>query len=214
MIRGRGRGGLRRGARTTSSSTASPALAQGGIRFSDWSALDVDDREYLVEVYQREIYPVLTPLAVDPGHPFPYISNLSLNLVVEVQDPSSGEGRIARVKVPPTLRALRGHARWRARRPLGTGHRGPPRHLVPRDDHRAPPRLPGHPQARGPRPRRGRGGRPAAGDRDGPGADAASARPCGSRSRPTPARTWRDLLATELEIGRRRRLPGGRTRST
>jgi polyphosphate kinase len=80
-----------------------PALAQAGVRFSDWSALDVDDREYLVEVYQREIYPVLTPLAVDPGHPFPYISNLSLNLVVEVQDPSSGEGRIARVKVPPTL---------------------------------------------------------------------------------------------------------------
>ena len=80
-----------------------PALAQAGIRFSDWSSLDDDDREHLVEVFQREIYPVLTPLAVDPGHPFPYISNLSLNLVVEVQDPSSGEGRIARVKVPPTL---------------------------------------------------------------------------------------------------------------
>ena len=46
---------------------------------------------------------MLTPLAVDPGHPFPYISNLSLNLVVEVQDPASGEGRIARVKVPPAL---------------------------------------------------------------------------------------------------------------
>ena len=80
-----------------------PALAQAGIRFSDWSSLDDDDREHLVEVFQRQIYPVLTPLAVDPGHPFPYISNLSLNLVVEVQDPSSGEGRIARVKVPPTL---------------------------------------------------------------------------------------------------------------
>jgi polyphosphate kinase len=80
-----------------------PALADAGIRLSDWSSLDDDDREHLVEVFQRQIYPVLTPLAVDPGHPFPYISNLSLNLVVEVQDPSSGEGRIARVKVPPTL---------------------------------------------------------------------------------------------------------------
>jgi polyphosphate kinase len=80
-----------------------PALADAGIRFSDWSTLDDDDREHLVDVFQREIFPVLTPLAVDPGHPFPYISNLSLNLVVEVQDPSTGERRIARVKVPPVL---------------------------------------------------------------------------------------------------------------
>ncbi len=80
-----------------------PALADAGDRLSDWSALDDDDRDHLVEVFQREIYPVLTPLAVDPGHPFPYISNLSLNLVVEVQDPTSGERRIARVKVPPAL---------------------------------------------------------------------------------------------------------------
>src|SRR5208282_4505294 len=80
-----------------------PALAQAGIRLSSWSSLDDDDREHLVDVFQRQIYPVLTPLAVDPGHPFPYISNLSLNLVVEVQDPASGEGRIARVKVPPAL---------------------------------------------------------------------------------------------------------------
>jgi polyphosphate kinase len=80
-----------------------PGLADAGIRFASWSSLDNEDRRHLVEVFQRQIYPVLTPLAVDPGHPFPYISNLSLNLVVEVQDPSSGEGRIARVKVPPAL---------------------------------------------------------------------------------------------------------------
>ena len=80
-----------------------PALAGAGIVLSDWSSLDDDDREYLVEVFQRQIYPILTPLAVDPGHPFPYISNLSLNLVVEVQDPPTGERRIARVKVPPAL---------------------------------------------------------------------------------------------------------------
>ena len=80
-----------------------PGLADAGVRFASWSSLDNEDRQHLVEVFQRQIYPVLTPLAVDPGHPFPYISNLSLNLVVEVQDPASGEGRIARVKVPPAL---------------------------------------------------------------------------------------------------------------
>jgi polyphosphate kinase len=80
-----------------------PALADAGVRLSDWSTLDDDDRVHMIDVFQREIFPVLTPLAVDPGHPFPYISNLSLNLVVEVQDPSTGERRIARVKVPPVL---------------------------------------------------------------------------------------------------------------
>jgi polyphosphate kinase len=80
-----------------------PGLAEAGVRFASWSSLDDEDRRHLVEVFQRQIYPVLTPLAVDPGHPFPYISNLSLNLVVEVEDPVSGEGRIARVKVPPAL---------------------------------------------------------------------------------------------------------------
>ncbi|HWE66981.1 MAG TPA: polyphosphate kinase 1 [Acidimicrobiales bacterium] len=80
-----------------------PALADAGVRLSDWSSLDDDDRVHLVDVFQRQIFPVLTPLAVDPGHPFPYISNLSLNLVVEVQDPLTGERRIARVKVPPVL---------------------------------------------------------------------------------------------------------------
>jgi polyphosphate kinase len=80
-----------------------PALADAGIRWSDWTSLDDDDRAYLVSVFDREIYPVLTPLAVDPGHPFPYISNLSLNLLVEVADPATGDRRIARVKVPPVL---------------------------------------------------------------------------------------------------------------
>ena len=88
-----------------------PALADAGVRLSDWSSLDDDDRVHLVDVFQRQIFPVLTPLAVDPGHPFPYISNLSLNLVVEVQDPSTGERRIARVKIPAGLAALRRHAR-------------------------------------------------------------------------------------------------------
>jgi polyphosphate kinase len=80
-----------------------PTLAEAGIRLSDWASLDDDDREYLVEVFRRQIFPVLTPLAVDPGHPFPYISNLSLNLLLRVGDPVSGEERVARVKVPPLL---------------------------------------------------------------------------------------------------------------
>jgi polyphosphate kinase len=80
-----------------------PQLAAAGIRLSDWTALDDDDRDYLVDVFQRQIFPVLTPLSVDPGHPFPYISNLSLNLIVRVGDPVTGEERVARVKVPPLL---------------------------------------------------------------------------------------------------------------
>jgi polyphosphate kinase len=80
-----------------------PALGAHGVRLSGWDTLDDDDREYLVEVFHRQIFPVLTPLAVDPGHPFPYISNLSLNLIVKVQDPVTGVERVARVKVPPLL---------------------------------------------------------------------------------------------------------------
>ncbi|HEX2273346.1 MAG TPA: RNA degradosome polyphosphate kinase, partial [Acidimicrobiales bacterium] len=80
-----------------------PALGEVGIVLSDWEELDDDDREYLVEVFHERIFPVLTPLAVDPGHPFPYISNMSLNLAVRVRDPKTGEDRFARVKVPPVL---------------------------------------------------------------------------------------------------------------
>ncbi|MGH9044453.1 MAG: polyphosphate kinase 1 [Acidimicrobiales bacterium] len=80
-----------------------PQLATAGIALSDWSSLDSSDRRYLDEVYEREMYPVLTPLAVDTSHPFPYISNLSLNLLVEMGDPGTGEHRIARVKIPPVL---------------------------------------------------------------------------------------------------------------
>ncbi len=80
-----------------------PGLADAGIRLSDWTTLDDDDRDYLVDVFHRQIFPVLTPLSVDPGHPFPYISNLSLNLIVRVGDPLTGVERVARVKVPPLL---------------------------------------------------------------------------------------------------------------
>ncbi len=80
-----------------------PALADKGIVFSSWSELDADDRAHLVEEFETRIFPVLTPLAVDPGHPFPYISSLSLNLAVVLRDPDTEERRFARVKVPPLL---------------------------------------------------------------------------------------------------------------
>ncbi|WP_421121017.1 RNA degradosome polyphosphate kinase [Aquihabitans daechungensis] len=80
-----------------------PGLADVGIVFSSWPELDEDDREYLVGEFETRIFPVLTPLAVDPGHPFPYISSLSLNLAVVLRDPTTDERRFARVKVPPLL---------------------------------------------------------------------------------------------------------------
>jgi polyphosphate kinase len=80
-----------------------PHLAEAGIRLVDWDSLDDADRKHMAGVFDERIFPVLTPLAVDPGHPFPYISNLSLNLAVIVRDSGSGERRFARVKVPPLL---------------------------------------------------------------------------------------------------------------
>jgi polyphosphate kinase len=80
-----------------------PELGEVGIRFSSWDELDDDDEKFLVETFEERIFPVLTPLAVDPGHPFPYISDLSLNLAVELRDPPTGERRFARVKVPDLL---------------------------------------------------------------------------------------------------------------
>jgi polyphosphate kinase len=80
-----------------------PALEQAGIRFVSWDDLDGADRRHIDDVFEELIFPVLTPLAVDPAHPFPYISNLSLNLAITVRDPALGEDRFARVKVPPLL---------------------------------------------------------------------------------------------------------------
>ena len=80
-----------------------PALEKERIRIVDWVDLDPDDREHLIALFRDRVFPVLTPLSVDPAHPFPYISSLSLNLAAMVRDPSSGERRFARVKVPPLL---------------------------------------------------------------------------------------------------------------
>jgi len=80
-----------------------PQLASEGISLLSFDDLDESEREYLRGVFIARIFPVLTPLAVDPAHPFPYISGLSLNLAVLVRHPSSGEEVFARVKVPPSL---------------------------------------------------------------------------------------------------------------
>jgi polyphosphate kinase len=80
-----------------------PALAEAGISVIDWAALDEEDRRELIGAFEERIFPVLTPLAVDPGHPFPYVSSMSLNLAVMVRDPLTDERRFARVKIPPLL---------------------------------------------------------------------------------------------------------------
>jgi polyphosphate kinase len=80
-----------------------PDLAEAGIRLSEWDSLEDEDQAYLDRLFDEELFPVLTPLAVDPAHPFPYISNLSLNLAVVVRVPGQLTRRIARVKVPQSL---------------------------------------------------------------------------------------------------------------
>jgi polyphosphate kinase len=80
-----------------------PRLAQAGIVIAAAAELDAESLEHLRAVFREQIFPVLTPLAVDPAHPFPYISNLSLNLAVMVRVPGQRSSRFARVKVPPLL---------------------------------------------------------------------------------------------------------------
>jgi polyphosphate kinase len=77
-----------------------PALADTGIRIVLWRDLPDEQQTRLHDYFRAQVFPVLTPLAVDPAHPFPYISGLSLNLAVLVRDPTSGSEHFARVKVP------------------------------------------------------------------------------------------------------------------
>ena len=80
-----------------------PALAQSGIALVRGEEVGKKELAQLHTVFREQIFPVLTPLAVDPGHPFPYISHLSLNLAVMVRDPQRRQQRFARVKIPPVL---------------------------------------------------------------------------------------------------------------
>lgn len=80
-----------------------PALAAAGVHISSMDDLSPAERTTIDELFVAQIFPVLTPLAVDPAHPFPYISGLSLNLAVRVQNPKTGDENFARVKVPAIL---------------------------------------------------------------------------------------------------------------
>ena len=80
-----------------------PALAEAGVDVVDWQSLGDADRRSLRTYFSNQIFPVLMPLAVDPAHPFPYISGLSLNLAVRVRNTKTGKQEFARLKVPPML---------------------------------------------------------------------------------------------------------------
>lgn len=77
-----------------------PALAEEGIHIVTWADLDQGERDELSTYFHEQVFPVLTPLAVDPAHPFPFVSGLSLNLAVMVRQPEEGGQHFARVKVP------------------------------------------------------------------------------------------------------------------
>jgi polyphosphate kinase len=80
-----------------------PKLAEHGIEILRWKELSQPEQNDLTELFRNRIYPVLTPLVVDPAHPFPFISGLSLNLAVMLAEPGTGKTLFARVKVPPIL---------------------------------------------------------------------------------------------------------------
>jgi len=80
-----------------------PRLAERGVRLLVMSELSPTEWLTVDDFFESQLFPVLTPLAVDPGHPFPYISNLSLSLAVQVRDPATGSEHFARVKVPKSL---------------------------------------------------------------------------------------------------------------
>jgi polyphosphate kinase len=80
-----------------------PQLTNKGVHLLDYIDLNQEQRAYLHHYFEEQIFPVLTPLAIDPSHPFPHISNLSLNLAVIIKDEETGEDLLARVKVPGIL---------------------------------------------------------------------------------------------------------------
>ena len=80
-----------------------PALAEEGIVIVTWAELDDDERSRLSTYFHEQVFPVLTPLAVDPAHPFPFVSGLSLNLAITVKHPDDGGQHFARVKVPDNV---------------------------------------------------------------------------------------------------------------
>jgi polyphosphate kinase len=102
-----------------------PKLRNQGIRLLDYAELTKQQRAFCTAYFEREVFPVLTPLAFDPSHPFPQISNLSINLAVVINDPEGGE-LFARVKVPAVLPRLI---------PIEAGRRARPAHIPPERRH-------------------------------------------------------------------------------
>ena len=185
-----------------------PELRDEGIEIVRWSELDRDEQKICKKLFKERIFPVLTPLAVDPAHPFPYISGPLAQPRRRRAPPQDrhralrpGQGaadlRPVRAGRQPALRAARGR------------HRRAPQEALPRHGGAEGAHLPRHPQ-RGPRGRGGRRGEPPQGARE--GAPAAQVRParCGSRSRSRSTPKVLDLLVSELGVTREEvsRLPG------
>ena len=84
-----------------------PAMAEAGIRIVHWQSIDPEDRERLADYFTSQIFPVLTPLAVDPAHPFPYISGLSLNMAIIVRDPETARRAVRQGEGAQQRRPLR-----------------------------------------------------------------------------------------------------------
>ena len=177
-----------------------PELASHGVEILRWHELADSEKARMRELFAERIFPVLTPLAVDPSHPFPYISGLSINLAVLVKNPVTGLRQFARVKVPTVLPRFLQLSEGPVRGPRGRD-RPAPRPAVQRHAGRAAPRLPGHPQ----RGRRGRGGRrrePAAGP--GEGAAAAQGRPAAGPARGRGRHRPQDARAVGQRAGHHR----------
>ncbi len=83
--------------------TLIPTLADEGIQILRWDGLTEAERDHVTEFFHQRVFPVLTPLAVDPAHPFPYISGLSLNIALVIRNPKTGTDHFARVKVPDVI---------------------------------------------------------------------------------------------------------------
>ncbi|GAA1813169.1 RNA degradosome polyphosphate kinase [Planosporangium flavigriseum] len=107
-----------------------PALADANIKVVHWPELSAPERERMRAYFREQVFPVLTPLAVDPAHPFPYISGLSLNLAVVVRDPDGGPELFARVKVPNNVPRFVAVERERA----ASGEGGQPASFLPVED--------------------------------------------------------------------------------
>ncbi len=131
-----------------------PALAEHGVTFLTFNQLEAAEREHLTGYFEEAIFPVLTPLVVDPAHPFPFISSGSLSLILSIRHPRTGLERFARVKMPENrprfLEASRTY------RPLDLDHRrrhrrAPP-YALPRHGSHRPRHDAHHPQRRGRHP--------------------------------------------------------------